>query len=137
MTRSLRQLACSRRFRALGMLAWLMLVVNAVAAGPVLPGVHGMHAAEGAGTPAAAVMQCHGDEPTLVAATSIDGVAAVHACSDMAGNQCSCAAMCAAALARIAAVAVGPTAFAAVYAVPSPLDAPAPVAAPPLRPPAG
>src|SRR3546814_19036806 len=55
---SLRQLARSRRLRAMGVLAWLMLVVNVVAAAPM-----GMHAMAGAdameATSAVIDVHCH------------------------------------------------------------------------------
>ncbi len=136
MTLSLRRLARSRRFPAMSVLVWLMLVVNAVAAAPL-----GMHAMAGAdameATSAVIDAHCHDAASMPRAAGNNAGCAdRTDCCGGMAGNQCTCAAMCAAALAPIMAVAIGPMAFAAIYATPRLLDAPALAAAPPLRPPA-
>ncbi len=135
MTLSLRQLARSRRFRVIGVLAWLMLVVNAVAA-PM--GMHAMAGADAVEAASAVIdMHCHDAASMPMAAGSDAGCAdRTDCCGGMAGNQCTCAAMCAAALAPIVAVAIDPMAFAAIYVTPRLLDAPALAAAPPLRPPA-
>ena len=119
----------------MAVLAWLMLVVNAAAAAPM-----GMHATAGADAMGAtsAVIDMHCHDASMPTATGNDAGCAdrTDCCGGMAGNQCTCAAMCAAALATIMAVAIGPMAFAAIYATPRLLDAPALAAAPPLRPPA-
>ncbi|TAM93720.1 MAG: hypothetical protein EPN40_13030 [Rhodanobacteraceae bacterium] len=136
MTLSLRQLARSRRLRALGVLAWLMLVVNAVVAAPM-----GMHAMAGAdammATPAVVVVHCH-DSSAVRQVVESDTGCAVRAdcCIGITGDQCSCAAMCAAALAPLPAGQMAPLGYVATYPVPRLLDAPALAAAPPLRPPA-
>lgn len=120
----------------MGVLAWLMLLVNAVAAAPM-----GMHAMAGAdameATSAVIDVHCHDAASMPMAAGNDAGCAdRTDCCGGMAGNQCTCAAMCATALAPIMAVATDPIALAAIYAMPRLLDAPALAAAPPLRPPA-
>jgi len=134
MTLSLRQFARPRRLRAMGVLAWLMLVVNAVAAAPM-----GMHAMAGgaaiAATSAAVDVHCH-DTASMPMVAGNDASCTDRTDCGMAGNQCTCSAMCATALAPIMVVATDPIALAAIYAMPRLLDAPALAAAPPLRPPA-
>lgn len=136
MTLALHQLARSRRLRALGVLAWLMLVVNAAAA-PT--GMHGMAGADAMEATSAVVdVHCHDAAPLPTAAENAAGCAdQADCCGGMAGNPCSCAALCAATLAPIMAVAIDSTALAVIYAMPRLLDAPALAAAPPLRPPVG
>lgn len=136
MTLSLRQFVCSRRLRAMGVLAWLMLVANAVVAAPM-----GMHAMAGVGaveaTAAVVDAHCHDAASMSMVAGNDAGCAdRIDCCGGMAGNQCTCVVICAAVLAPIMAVTIGPKAFAAIYATPRLLDAPALAAAPPLRPPA-
>src|SRR3546814_8418076 len=102
-----------------------MLVVNVVAATPM-----GMHAMAGAdameATSAVIDVHCHDAASMPMAAGNNAGCAdRTDCCGGMAGNQCTCAAMCAAALAPIMATAIDPTAFAAIYAMPRLLDAPA------------
>src|SRR3546814_1062678 len=87
-------------------------------------------------TSAVSDVHCHVAASMPTAAVNNAGCAdRTDCCGGMAGNQCTCAAMCAAALAPIMAAAIDPTAFAAIYAMPRLLDAPALAAAPPLRPP--
>ena len=135
MTLSLRRLARSRRFPAMSVLVWLMLVVNAVAAAPL--GMHAMAGADAMEATSAVIDAHYHDAASMprVAGDNSGCAGRTDCCGGMAGNQCTCAAMCAAALAPIMA-AIDPMAFAAIYATPRLLDAPALAAAPPLRPPA-
>lgn len=134
MTFSLHQLARSRRLRAMGVLAWLMLVVNATAAAPV--GMS-MMSADAVVTTMAAVEHGHEVSMEMAAADTVAGCTdRTDCCGNMAGNPCTCAAMCVTALTPIMVVAIDPMAFAAIYAMPRLLHAPALAAAPPLRPPA-
>src|SRR3546814_11056790 len=119
MTPSLRQLARSRRLRAMGWLAWLMLVVNVVAAAPM-----GMHAMAGAdameATSAVIDVHCHDAASMPMAAGNNAGCTErTDCCGGMARNQCTCAALRVAAPAPIMAAASDPTAGVAVYAMPA------------------
>lgn len=136
MTFTLRRFARSRRLRALGVLAWFMLVVNAVVAAPM--GMHATSAADAMlATPAVVAVHCH-DSSAVQQVVESDTGCAVRAdcCGGMTGDQCPCAAMCAAALAPLPAGQTAPLGHVATYPVPRLLDAPALAAAPPLRPPA-
>lgn len=128
MTPSLRPFARSPRLRALGVLAWLMLVVHALAAVPPqgMPGSDHRHAAR-AGV-AAVAGQGH-----RLAATCCDGTAGGHAAGfDGHGD---CAAMCGNALVP------SPPAVPVAMVVGAPHEHPLRIAAPsmnpvpPLRPP--
>jgi hypothetical protein len=137
MTLSLRQFARSPRLRALSVLAWLLLVVNAVAAAPLgmraMPPVHAMPASVATGS-------AHGHHvaPVAVAAASACCADVDHAdgCVDMTGQHCTCAAMCGTALAPMTVLALVPVALTTTYAVPLRSSLPALMPAPPLRPPA-
>lgn len=129
MTFSLRPLARSRRLRAVAVLAWLMLVINAVVAAPM-----GMDAA-----PPALSMHA----PVAAAGTHCDHAAPVqppHCCDDQADGHgaayayCGCLAMCVAVLPS-AAVDLAATAITATYASAPVAAAPLLASAPPLRPP--
>jgi hypothetical protein len=131
---SLRLLARSRRLRAMGVLAWLMLVINSLAAAPMgmtgVPHSHAMHA-----TVAAASEHGHHhvavNKASRFCCDNQDGC-----CGGMTGHTCSCAAMCGTTLLPGAAVVLTPTAIIASYAMPLPGSAPSLNTAPPLRPPA-
>ena len=133
MTFSLRRLARSRRFRAMGVLAWLMLVINSLAAAPMgmtgMPHSHPMHT-----TVAAASEHCHHHVAANKAARSCcDDQAGC--CGGMTGHTCNCAAMCSTTLPPEPAVALVSAAITARYAMPLPSSAPSLNTAPPLRPP--
>lgn len=133
MTISLRLLARSRRLRAMAVLAWLMLVVNSLAAAPMgMTGVPHSHAMQ---TTMTAVSEHRHHRAAAMGATSCcDDHAGC--CDGMAGQACHCAAMCSTTLLPGPAVVVASTEAASVYAVPLPLRAPSLDTAPPLRPPA-
>ncbi|UJJ58300.1 MULTISPECIES: hypothetical protein [Rhodanobacter] len=133
MTFSLRLLARSRRLRAMGMLAWLMLVINSLAAAPMGmtggPHSHPMHA-----TVAAVSEHCHHHVAVKASRSCCDDQAGC--CGGMTGHTCNCAAMCSTTLPPGPAVALISTAITARYALPLPSSAPSLNTAPPLRPPA-
>jgi hypothetical protein len=134
MTFSLRQLARSRRLRAMGVLAWLMLVINSLAAAPMgmtgVPHSHAMHT-----TVAAVSEHCHHHVAANKAARSCcDDQAGC--CGGMTGHSCNCAAMCSTTLPPATAVVLASATITASYAMPLPSSAPALNTAPPLRPPA-
>jgi hypothetical protein len=134
MTFSLRHLARSRRLRAMGVLAWLMLVINSLAAAPMgmmgMPHSHPMHT-----TVAAASEHCHHHVAANKTTRSCcDDQAGC--CGGITGHTCNCAAMCSTTLLPAPAVVLISTAIPARYAMPLPRSAPALNTAPPLRPPA-
>lgn len=134
MTFSLRHLARSRRLRAMGVLAWLMLVINSLAAAPMgmtgVPHSHPMHT-----TVAAVSEHCHHHAAANKAARSCcDDQAGC--CGGMTGHNCNCAAMCGTTLPPEPAVVLVSAAVTARYAMPLPSSAPSLNTAPPLRPPA-
>lgn len=140
MTRTLHQLARSRPLRALGVLAWLMLVVNSLAAAPL-----GMTAGLHAHAPHAALAVVAHAAPV-----STPAMPAVHAscddrsccngqvgcCDGLTAHGCSCAAVCSTSLPPVSLMALVPAAMGTSYALPPVLSAPSRHAAPPLRPPA-
>ena len=137
MTFTLRQITRSRPLRALGALAWLLLVINSLAATPL-----GMAAGHGSHTALAAVAHA--------APVPTPAMPAVHAscddrscCNDQAGccdgltaHGCSCAAVCSSSLPPASLMALAPAVMGTSYALPRVLGAPSRHAAPPLRPPA-
>src|SRR5574337_98035 len=133
MTFSLRLLARSRRLRAMGLLAWLMLVVNSLAAAPMgmsgVPHSHPVHA-----TVAAASEHCHHNVAVTQARSSCGDQAGCH--GDMTEGSCHCAAMCSTTLPPATAVVLAAVATSDAYALPLPSSAPSLHTAPPLRPPA-
>lgn len=133
MTFSLRSLARSRCLRAMGVLAWLMLVINSLAAAPMgmtgVPHSHAMHA-----TVAAVSEHCHHHVAVKGSRSCCDDQAGC--CGGMMGHTCNCAAMCSTTLPPEPAVALISTAITARYALPLPSSAPSLNTAPPLRPPA-
>jgi hypothetical protein len=134
MTFSLRHLARSRRLRAMGVLAWLMLVINSLAAAPMgmtgMPHSHAMHT-----TVAAVSEHCHHHVAANKATRSCcDDQAGC--CGDMSGHTCNCAAMCSTTLPPEPAVVLVAAAITAGYDMPLPGSAPSLNTAPPLRPPA-
>lgn len=130
---SLRQLARSRRLRAMGVLAWLMLVVNSLAAAP--PQMAGMSQAHAMTAPMATV-GTHADQVGPMTAAMTAGADPVDCCGQLAAHHGACAAICITALTPAAAVALTPLALTAAYAMPRRISPPSLVAAPPLRPPA-
>ncbi len=130
---SLRQLAHSRRLRAMGMLAWLMLVINSLAAAPMgmmgAPHSHAMYAAV-----AATTAHCHHDMAVKQSRHSCGDQAACH--GGMTEGTCHCAAMCSTTLPPATAVVLASTVTSNRYAMPLPGGAPSLNTAPPLRPPA-
>ncbi len=132
MTFSLRQLVRSRRFRAMGVLAWLMLVVNSLAvASPQMAGMPQAHA-----VPIAAA-GAHADPAGPVTGIASTGADPVDCCGQLVAHHGACAAICITALAPAAAVALTPAALTAAYAMPRRISPPSRVAAPPLRPRSG
>ena len=133
MTVSLCLLARSRRLRAMGVLAWLMLVVNSLAAAPMGmtggPHSHSMHT-----TVAAVSEPCHHHVAAKGSQSSCDDQSGC--CGGAAGHACTCAAMCSTTLAPGATTVPVSTPITARYAMPLPRSAPALNTAPPLRPPA-
>jgi hypothetical protein len=133
MTFSLRLLARSRRLRAMGVLAWLMLVVNSLAAAPMgmtgIPPFHPAHA-----TVAVASEHCHHQAAVAGPRSCCDDQAGC--CGDMMGHACNCSAMCSTTLPSAAAVVLTSSTITVRYAMPLPLGAPSLNTAPPLRPPA-
>lgn len=133
MTFSLRQLARSRRSRAMGALAWLMLVLNSLAAAsPQMAGMSQAHAM----TMPMAMVGTHADQVGPMTAAMSTGADPVDCCGELAAHHGACAAICVTALAPAAEVVLTPVALTAAYAMPRRLSPPSPVAAPPLRPPA-
>jgi hypothetical protein len=133
MTFSLRLLARSRRLRAMGVLAWLMLVINSLAAAPMdMTGVahsHAMHVT------VAAVSE-HGHHHVAVHGSR-------SCCDNHDGGQsglmdytCHCAAMCSTTLLPSATVVLTSVAITGSYTMPLARSAPSLNTAPPLRPPA-
>lgn len=126
MTFSLRLLARSRCLRVTGVLAWLMLVINSLAAAPMgmtgVPHTHPMHAT------VAAVSE-HGHHDVAVKASR-------PCCGGMTGHTCHCAAMCSATLLPAAVVVLTSVAITTGYAMPPPSSTSSLNTAPPLRPPA-
>lgn len=133
MTFSLRQLARSRRFRAMGVLAWLMLVVNSLAAAsPQMAGMSQAHAM----TAPMAVVSAHADQVGPMTAAMSTGADPVDCCGELVAHHGACAAICTTALTPAAAVALTPVALTAAYAMLRRISPPSLVTAPPLRPPA-
>lgn len=134
MTLSLRQFARSRRLRAMGALAWLMLVINSLAA--VQLGMTGMSHAHPVHATVAAVsgQHCHQHRVAKGSRSCCDDLAGC--CDGMTGHTCHCAAMCSTTLPPGPAVVLATAAITARYAMPPPLSAPSLNTAPPLRPPA-
>lgn len=131
MTLSLRSLARSRGLRALGLLAWLMLVITSLAAAPLgmaSTHTHAMHAA----TAAVGEPMHHGSNHV----PSHDCCAAhIHCCGTPAGHVCGCVGMCASALPPTPAGPVPGALMAVVHPWPLRVHAPSAPTAPPLRPP--
>lgn len=126
MTYSLRLLVRSRCLRLTGALAWLMLVINSLAAAPMgmtgVPHSHPMHAT------VAEVCE-HGHHDVVVKASR-------SCCGGMTGHACHCAAMCSATLPPAAVVVLVSVSITNSYAMPPPSSASSLNTAPPLRPPA-
>jgi len=153
MTLSLRQFARSRRLRAMGALAWLMLVINSLGAAPL--GMAGMTHAHAMAVTMTAVGGPAIAEPAVVG-PAVGGPAVgrhVHQTAPMAAiapsdadhadccgtpgtRHCACAAICASALAPMTATTLTPLAMATIYAIPSRISPPSLATSPPLRPPA-
>ena len=133
MTFSLRLLARSRRLRVMGVFAWLMLVINSLAAAPMgmtgIPHSHPMHA-----TIAVASEHCHHDATIKASRSCCDNQAGC--CNGMTGHACHCAVMCSTTLPPATAVVPASVAMTASYAISLPGSAPSLNTAPPLRPPA-
>jgi len=139
MTRTLHQLTRSRPLRALGVLAWLMLVVNSLAAAPL-----GMAAGRHADAPHAALVVAqavHIPTPAMpVAAASADDRPCCNApadcCDGLTAHDCCCAAVCTSSLPPSSLMALAPAAIDTTYALQRAISAPSLHTAPPLRPPA-
>ena len=133
---TLRQFLRSRPLRALGVLAWLMLVVNSLAVAPLsMAAGHVFHPA----TPAVHAAPASTSAMLAVRASGDDGsCCSTHpaCCSGLAGHGCSCAAACSASLPPGALMALASAGIGSTYALLPSLSAPSRQAAPPLRPPA-
>jgi hypothetical protein len=131
MTASLPLFARSRGLRALGLLAWLALVVSSLAGPPLSSGsahAQAMHA-----TPTAAGEQAHRAASTHALHDGCDRHGGC--CADAGGDGCPCIGMCAGTLPSAPSMlAVVPMPYAAHARLPR-QRAPAMPAAPPLRPP--
>jgi hypothetical protein len=133
MTFTLRQFMRSRLLRALGMLAWVLLVVNSLAAAPMgmagVPRSHPVHI-----TVAVVSEHCHHHVASNGSRPCCD---AQHGCCGGAtGHACHCAAMCNSTLPPATVVVLAAVAMTARYAMPLSVMAPSLNTAPPLRPPA-
>ena len=135
---SLRQLARSRRLRAMSVLAWLMLVIQSVAAAPMSMPMASHAQAEHPMVAAAAAHAAHGMHCHHAATSTATDSCCHHSadCCNGAVGQCACAAMCATALLSRAALMPASMALTATYAMPSGMTAPSGTNEPPLRPPA-
>jgi hypothetical protein len=125
---SLRQLARSRRLRVMAALAWLLLVVNAAAAMPMVMT---------AGSPAPvahALAGTHAGQAAMPHTACDDGHAGC--CGGQLAPDCHCAAMSGGLLLPVFAAMPGGMAMAIVPDRLLPRHAPSPTASPPLRPPA-
>ena len=138
MTVTLRQITRSRPLRALGALAWLLLVINSLAAAPL--GMAAGSASHNAPAPAAVAHAAIVATPAMLAAharcdddSCCDKQAGC--CDGLAAHGCSCAAMCSASLPPESLITLAPAAIGRSYALPPSLSAPSLHAAPPLRPP--
>ncbi|WP_189440517.1 hypothetical protein [Rhodanobacter panaciterrae] len=133
MSRTLRHLACSPRFRALAWLAWLILVVAPVHAAPGVMVMRSDAHQVGPARSAAHVVE-HGQH-----AMSVDA----DCCGDQShgrqgsANACHCTAVCGSALPVVAMVELAPMALAGVQLAARFAAPPGGVHAPLLRPPAG
>jgi hypothetical protein len=132
---SLRQLACSHRLRAMGVLAWLMLVIQSVAAVPSTNMPVASHARPVHTQVATAEHHAHG---CLIAAASTAASCCQHPADGCGGSTgpCACTAACATADLPRVSLAVPPAEVGVVHALPPQLAAPAGANALPLRPPA-
>ncbi len=136
MTLTLRQLIRSRPLRALSALAWLLLVINSLAAAP--RGMAAGHVSHKAPAPVAHVAPV--STPAMVAAHAScdDGSCCnkhVGSCDGCTAHGCSCAAMCSASLPPGSLIGLAPAGIGRTYALLPSLSAPSLHAAPPLRPP--
>jgi hypothetical protein len=131
MTASLPVFARSRGLRALGLLAWLALVIGSLAGTPLRSGsahAQAMHA-----TPTAVGEQAH----RPASAHALHDGCARHGgcCANAGGDACPCIGMCAGALPSTPSVLAVVPMPSAAHARPPRQRAPAMPAAPPLRPP--
>ncbi|MGN2251881.1 hypothetical protein ACFWZ4_00700 [Frateuria sp. GZRe12] len=131
MSPSLRLIARSRGFRALGLLAWLMLVLSSL--GTASLGIAHAHAAPASHAGAMAAAPTH---PGMAHMLSQDDChhAHDHCCGDALGHACGCAGLCASAVPPMPGVITALPATLA-YAPPLRVRAPSTPWAPPLRPP--
>ena len=131
---SLRQLAGSHRLRAMGVLAWLMLVIQSAAAVPMMNMPATSHARL---VRTQAITTEHGahSRPMATAGTTVP--CCQHPADDCGGSTgpCACTAACATADLPRASLVVPPAEAAVVHALPPQLAAPAGASALPLRPP--
>lgn len=130
MIASLRPFAHSRCLRAMGILAWLMLVVTSAIAAPMEMPSQSAQPAEAAASMTGA--HCHDGGPTSDSAMGVYHQA--DCCGSPVALGCQCPTMCISVvptpLAMIAAVQLSTS-----YRMPPRIVAPAPNSAPPLRPP--
>jgi len=118
-------------------LAWLMLVVNSLAAAPL-----GMAAGHASHTALAVVAHAPPVSPPAMPAVhaSYDDRSCCNGqagcCDGLTAHGCSCAVMCSASLPPESLMTLTPAGIGLTYALPPSLSAPSLHAAPPLRPPA-
>jgi len=133
---SLRQLSRSRRLRAMGALAWLMLVVQSLTAMPMSVDMHQPSHHHRAVHSMSGVMgaSCHRDQ---AAATSNHCCDEHGACdTGPADNGCSCAAVTSTALPSAELLVLRSSLAGTIYATQQDSGAPSLSHGPPLRPPA-
>lgn len=131
MSPSLRLIARSRGLRALGLLAWLMLLLGSLTAAPL--GMTHAHAAPGSQAGAMAAEPTQAGMAHLLSQDDCHH-AHDHCCGDAPGHACGCAGLCASAVPPMPGVMTALPATLA-YAPPLRVRAPSTPRVPPLRPP--
>ncbi len=130
----LHHLACSRGLRALGMLAWLMLVLGSLTAMPTSM-AQPRHGAAHAMQAMAAESATHTQAPHATDAGAVTCDPQQHGGHASTGHVCGCAGLCVSALPAAPSGLPGLAPTALAYARPGRVQAPAPATVPPLRPP--
>jgi hypothetical protein len=132
MTASLRPFIRSRGLRAMGALAWLMLVITSLAAAPLDMGRAHAHAMDGLTAAVGEPLHHQGQSqaPSHDCCAQHDGC-----CGHQAGHACGCVGMCASAVPPTPASLIAAWTGRSLYDRAMRVHAPSVVAAPPLRPP--
>ncbi|UGB47310.1 hypothetical protein LQ772_08520 [Frateuria edaphi] len=132
MSPSLRLIARSRGLRALGLLAWLMLVLSSLTGAPF--GMVQAHVATGSHARAMVAQPTH---PGVAHLLSQDDCHHAHDrfCGGALGHACGCAGLCASAVPAMPASAMTALPATRAYAPPLQVRAPSTPRVPPLRPP--